>query len=228
VFAPLLALQRRYWLHRCAGSALASYLASPLPARTRSWRDCSFLALDIESTGLLPGRDEIVSIGWVVIEHGSVLASSAEHHLVRGSRTVGSSAGIHGLRDCDREQGEELAGVCAQLLAVLRGRVLLAHHAVLDLALLDRACRALYGAPLCCPAVDTLRIEQRRLALRQHTAQPGDLRLDACRRRYGLPEYPAHDALGDAFAVAELLLAQASHAGGARAPSLGRLLALSR
>jgi DNA polymerase III subunit epsilon len=76
--------------------------------------------------------------------------------------------------------------------------------------------------------VDTLRIEQRRLALRQHAPQSGELRLEACRRRYGLPDYPAHDALVDAVAAAELLLAQASHAGGERGLTLGQLLALSR
>lgn len=35
----------------------------------------------------------------------------------------------------------------------------------------------------------------------------GDLTLAGCRVRYGLPDYPAHNALVDALATAELLLA---------------------
>ena len=39
-------------------------------------------------------------------------------------------------------------------------------------------------------------------------ASPSCLRLDACRRRHGLPRYAAHRATTDAVACAELFLAQ--------------------
>jgi DNA polymerase-3 subunit epsilon len=39
------------------------------------------------------------------------------------------------------------------------------------------------------------------------------LRLAECRSRYNLPAYPAHNALMDALAAAELLLAQLDHKG---------------
>ena len=53
---------------------------------------------------------------------------------------------------------------------------------------------------------------------------PGSLRLHSCRQRYGLPHYPAHDALTDAVATAELLLAWAAHAGGRQEVRLGDCL----
>ena len=52
----------------------------------------------------------------------------------------------------------------------------------------------------------------------------GDLRLQACRDRYNLPPYPAHNALIDALATAELLVAHASHRSGRKEFTLSRLL----
>ena len=82
-----------------------------------------------------------------------------------------------------------------------------------DLAFQDRATRSLYGAPLLLPVADTMAIEHRQLKRRDTAIRAGDLRLQACRARHNLPAYPAHNALSDALATAELLLAQL--AGGA-------------
>jgi DNA polymerase-3 subunit epsilon len=68
--------------------------------------------------------------------------------------------------------------------------------------------------PILAPVVDTLLLEQRRLLRANKGIKSGDLRLHYCRQRYGLPDYPAHDALTDALATAELLSAWAIHAGG--------------
>ena len=104
-----------------------------------------------------------------------------------------------------------------------RGRVLVFHNAVLDNAYLNRLSRTLYGAPLCLPTVCTLQLERRRLHRRDRAIKPGDLRLAACRARYGLPPYPSHNALWDALATAELLLAQAGRASGGKPLSLREL-----
>jgi DNA polymerase-3 subunit epsilon len=54
---------------------------------------------------------------------------------------------------------------------------------------------------------------------------PGSLRLDAARRRFGLPRYAAHRAATDAVATAELLLAQVAELGSrlGREPTLADL-----
>jgi DNA polymerase-3 subunit epsilon len=52
-----------------------------------------------------------------------------------------------------------------------------------------------------------MKIEKRRY--RTQEAQIG-YRLAQCRQHYGLPDTPQHDALADARATAELLLAQLS------------------
>ena len=65
-----------------------------------------------------------------------------------------------------------------------------------------------FQCPLLFPYVDTMAIEKRRLHLQGKTK---GLRLSQCRERYGLGSGSQHNALADAQATAELLLAQASH-----------------
>lgn len=161
--------------------------------------DASFIALDLETTGLDPATDHVVSIGWVPIERQEIVLADATHLLVRPPGPIGASATIHGLTDADVASAPTLDDVLPDLVDALSGRVLVAHHAPLDIGFLR-------AAGVTTPYVDTLALEQR-----LHTGRdlpPGALRLDAVRRRYGLPAYAAHSALTDALAAAELLLAQ--------------------
>ena len=210
---------RRRAAARKAQEPLRSLLLNPPPA-WHDWRRGRYLVLDIESTGLDTARDQIVSIGWVIIEGRALHLRHARHELVAGAAGVGQSATIHQITDQTRAGGRPLRAVLDELLPLLAEHLLVLHHAPLDRGLLSAACRRLYGAPLLLPCIDTLYAERLRLGRQgRHPAQ-GDLRLGACRVRYGLPDYPAHDALTDALATAELFLAQATHhSGGLRVPT---------
>jgi len=203
-----LALRRLPYLKRVKGSVLAQCWQAPLQYTSNDWRRCSFLACDAEMSSLEVEQGELLSLGWVAIDAGSVPLATAEHHLLRPHNSVGQSATIHQLRDCEFDEALEPQAVAERFLAAAAGRVLVFHNANLDLAFLDRACRQLYGAPLLLPYVDTLQLEHRALLRRDIAIKSGDLRLQACRSRYNLPDYPAHNALVDAVATAELLLAQ--------------------
>ena len=80
------------------------------------------------------------------------------------------------------------------------------------------------ATPTTMPAVDTMLLEQVQLRRREQPIRTGDLRLQACRDRYNLPAYPAHNALMDALATAELLLAQAGHRSRGKSYAVGQLL----
>jgi DNA polymerase-3 subunit epsilon len=63
------------------------------------------------------------------------------------------------------------------------------------------------------PVVDTLAIEKKKILQQQTHVTPDELRLAECHSRYNLHAYPAHNALIDALASAELLLAQINRKG---------------
>jgi DNA polymerase-3 subunit epsilon len=121
---------------------------------------------------------------------------------------VGESATVHRLTDDAVAEAPTLVGVLPDLLTALQGRVLLAHHAPIELGFLKRAAQQAYDTRLPLTAVDTMAL-QHQLVLGQHgEIRPGSLRLDDARRHFGLPRYLAHRALIDAVATGELLLAQ--------------------
>lgn len=177
------------------------------------WRDVEFLAVDLETSSLNASEGEILSIGWVLIQNGRIRLNSARHILLENNKGVGDSATIHNMRDCELEQGIKPGQALAELVSTAANRVLVFHHAGLDLAYLNRLSQACYQAPLLMPAVDTMVLEYRKLTRRHITIKDGDLRLSACRNRYHLPDYPAHNAVVDALATAELLLAQIAEKG---------------
>ncbi len=195
---PLLA---RY-LEACAGLAIERIDNTPL------------IAVDLELTGRDVNQDRIVAIGWVELDSGRIRIGSGRHLLVRPppgtQRGVGRSALIHELRDSDIAAGVAIETALQALFAAAQGRVWVFHHAALDTAFLRQA--GLHWAGVAPPfvALDTLRIEYRLRRYRESPVGAGDLQLGKIRSRYGLPRYAAHNALSDALACAELLLAIAA------------------
>ena len=178
--------------------------------------DVSFAAVDLEMTGLNPAFDQILSIGIVPIRHNQLILSEAEHKLVQIDGSVGQSATIHGILDVHLERAIAVEEMMQWFLKVTMGKVLVAHHAPLDLAFLQTALAQMSHEKVKLMAVDTLALEKKRL-LRQHEVlKEGSLRLGASRARYGLPVYAAHNALIDALACGELLLAQIAAMGDAK------------
>jgi DNA polymerase-3 subunit epsilon len=204
-----LSLQRWRW-RRLADPALRRFWDAPLPASNRDWRQTGFLVCDAEMSSLDPDQGELLSLGWVAVDSGAIALATARHVVIRAEESVGQSATVHRLRDCEVADGVEPAQAMDLLLEAARGRVLVFHNATLDLAYLDRLCRRLHGAPLLQPHLCTLQLEQRRLVRREQPIRQGELTLAGCRARYRLPAYQAHNALGDALATAELLLAHFS------------------
>jgi DNA polymerase-3 subunit epsilon len=188
---------------------LRALAAAPAPADATPVSRAELLALDVETTGLDPTSDHLLALGWVPVVGRRVMLAEARELRVRPPEgvDVGASATLHRLTDDTVSDAAPLSEALPPLLEALHGRVLLAHHASLEVEFVTAAARTSYGARPPLTAVDTLAL-QHRLQADEHGEVAGSLRLDAARRVYGLPRYAAHDALTDAVAAAELFLAQ--------------------
>lgn len=204
--------QRRHKaLRRAAPGPLRDYLAQPLPDVSTPVADARLLAVDIETTGLDPRSDRVLSIGWLPVDGSRVVLGGAGRAVVRDDDAsgVGQSATVHGLTDDRLADGIPLEEAVGHVLTALTGRVLLAHFARIEKDFLGAACERLWGAELPCVVIDTFELERRHLTRGWGDEVPaGALRLWAARERRGLPSYRAHEALTDALACAELYLAQ--------------------
>jgi len=74
------------------------------------------------------------------------------------------------------------------------------------------------------PVVGTLLQEEALLRRHGRIIEPGALRLQDCRSRYNLLHFHGHNALLDALATAELLIAMAAHRSAGETFSLSELL----
>ncbi len=179
----------------------------------RAWSDWEYIVLDIETSGLDAKQDHIVSLGWVCIKQGVIDLDSARH-LVLDTDEVGENVGIHMITDADIQQyGKKQESALRYLRHFLRGRILVVHHAPLEISFLKAAWQKHLLPSYGLTWLDTLMLEKAKANRAQQPIQDGGFRLNHCRERYSLPDYQGHDALTDALATAELLLAQIAYQG---------------
>ena len=200
--------QRKRALAKASHPVMQEYLSVPLPHRDTLGNVLELVSLDLETTGLDPRKDSLLSFGLVNIWHHGIQLKTAWHEIVRIEHDIPeSSAVIHHITDDLAAEGKPLEILLPKLLQRLAGKVMLVHYANIEQKFLDAACRELYGSPFVIQTIDTLNLAQRLLSKRNHSTQSGDLRLFNLRPIFGLPMYKAHNALYDALATAELFLA---------------------
>ncbi|MCK7460547.1 3'-5' exonuclease [Idiomarina aminovorans] len=175
------------------------------------WQSLRYVALDIESTGLIPKKHQILSIAWMTINPPVMHYGNAQYHVFAHGQELelGQSPTIHGLTEQDFLNSSEPKQTFVMLSRALNDAVLVCHHKGMDWRFLKHI-EAQYGIPFKPLAIfDTLAFEKNKLERNPHQPiQAGQLTLSACRKRYNLPNYHAHHALTDTVACAELFLAQ--------------------
>lgn len=203
---------------------MSAFLSAPAIDDNALASEQNYLALDLEMSGLDPDKDCIVSVGMVPIRNRQIIMQQAAHYYVSAeSANLDDSAAIHNIRHVELElEGIALEAAMGHVLNALQNHVLVLHHKPLDHAFLNRACQQLYGVDLLTPIIDTLALERKRHRYRD--TAPKEFRLQACRNRYSLPAYLAHNAASDALATAELWLAQLDTADDERTTKLKRFL----
>lgn len=227
-----MSLLQRYRLSRarraCSLSLQRPLLEQPLPSTRSRVAEQELVALDFETTGLDAQRDHVIAAGWVMIRGDRIVMASAREVRVRSGdgNGVGQSAVIHGILDSDLDDAGGTEAMIEQLLPELAGRAIVAHAASIERRFLAALLRRMGGVPLPNPFIDTMALE--RHLVEGHGGRlrelHGDLTLEACRLRRGLPEHQRHSAAADAIACAELFLAQVAQLGGADGVRLRDLL----
>ena len=193
------------------------YQAGMVPDTT-AIKDVPLLALDIETTGLDPASNGIVSIGMVPFDLQTIFSSQARQWLVKPRFVLNDeSVKLHRITHSEIAAAPDLTDILPQLLQQLAGKVAVVHYQGIERPFLHAAIKARLGAGVLFPLIDTMQLEarlhrQKPLSLWQKLRgqQPVSIRLADSRLRYGLPTYRPHHAVTDALACAELLQAQLS------------------
>lgn len=178
-------------------------LSEPAEFDERSLRQQRFVVLDLETSGLNMRRDQVLSIGAVVIENGGIdLSRQFECTLQREGHRASASTLIHGIAPSEIANGVEPAEALLSFMEFVGDSPLLAFHAEFDQRMLARALKQSLGyrlrhaffdvaeiAPLVCPQ-----------------AKLNHAGLDDWTQHFGLQVQQRHHASADALATAELAL----------------------
>lgn len=200
---------------------LRAFYAAGAVAGDTPLAEVPMVAIDVETTGLDPARDEIVSIGLLPMTLERIASSASRYWVVRPRIELNAeSVVIHAITHVQIEAAPDFGAVIDDLLVALAGRVVVVHCRDIERSFLDRALAARIGEGIEFPVIDTMDLEARI----HRAARPGffarlfgkrpvpvSIRLADSRTRYHLPRYRAHHALTDALATAELLQAQVAH-----------------
>ncbi|AOE62625.1 3'-5' exonuclease [Pseudomonas corrugata] len=178
-------------------------LSPPSPLDERSLREQRWVVVDLETTGLNLNKDQVLSIGAVVIEDGAIdFSQQFERTLQCEKQKLGPSVLIHGLAPSAIAAGSDPAEALLAFMEFVGDSPLLAFHAPFDAHMLGRALKDHLGyrlqhtfldvadlAPMLCPQA----------ALRKAS-------LDDWIDAFKLQVVDRHNASADALATAELAL----------------------
>lgn len=184
----------RWWMRRRHGDGEWSGLFAPAPAG-------EWVSLDLETTGIDPARDHILSLAAVPVRDGRVCLSECFERRVHTARAFGiESIRHHRITPDEASTGEQVTDVVREFLHWLGGRRLLGYNLGFDLDMLAPHVHALTGFELPNPQVDladAVAAAQRR----QRPDAPVNLDLVHIAGRLGVPMICRHTALGDATTV---------------------------
>jgi len=186
-----------------------AHLPKPAPLGVCSLREQRWVVLDLETSGLNPSRDQVLSIGAVAIEDGAIdFSQQFERTLHRPTQKTNASVLIHGLGPSALAAGCDPAEALLDLLEFIGASPVLAFHAPFDQRMLARALKQSLG----------YRLQQHFLDVAELAPM---LNPDTVLREAGLDDWVArfdlhieerHHASADAQVTAELALILLSQA----------------
>lgn len=209
------------------GGALAHRLSAwqrrPRPPRGRAHSAGRYVVMDCETSGLDLNRDRLISLGAVAIGGGRItLAETYAAVLKQPEASADANILIHGIGGEAQRAGADPAEALIGFLEFAGRDPLIAFRAEFDRPTLTRACREVLGVE---PKLVWIDLAWLLPALYRGTACDS---LDDWLAHAGIPPAARHDALGDAFATAQLALVALDAADRAGMRTSGDLVAMQK
>jgi DNA polymerase-3 subunit epsilon len=159
------------------------------------------VAVDLETTGLIPGHDRIVEIGAVAFSPAGGVESEFAELVNPGTPIPRAASQVSGITDDMVSDRPTVAGVLPSFLAFLGDAVPVAHNAAFDVGFLAADAARLGLAAPSTPVIDTRALARAVFPGRRSYA------LEALCREIGLAAGSAHRGLADAHSCRMLFLA---------------------
>ena len=165
-----------------------------------------YIVFDTETTGLNPKKDEILSIGAVIIKDNKILTSQTFEIYIKNSKKINSkSIEIHGIRACDLQNATDAQKAIKEFLYFIGSRPLIGYYLEFDVAMINKYVKPMLGITLPNKMIEVSEIyfEKQISLIPQGNI---DLRFDTILKKYDIPNMGVHNAVNDAIMTAMIYL----------------------
>jgi len=194
---------------------LSAWARRPRPSDVRRHAEVRYVVMDSETSGLDLARDHLIALGAIAIERGRVALGDAFAAVLRqDAASAHANILIHGIGGTAQRGGREPPEALIAFLEYAGKDPLVAWRADFDRTVLVRACREILGID---PRLVFIDLAWLLPALFRGTSCDS---LDDWLAHFGIDAGARHDAVGDAWATAQLALVAFDAAGraGMRTP----------
>jgi len=165
-----------------------------------------YVCFDCETTGLNPKKDEIISIGAIIIKNNKILHSKKFERFVKTERSLSAeSIKIHHIRECDIENALNIDDVIYEFLDFVGNRPLVGYYLEFDCAMVNKYIKPKIGIKLPNKQYEVSKIYFDEMIKKTPGANI-DLRFDIIMDRLNLPRLGKHDAINDVIMTAMIFL----------------------
>lgn len=199
--------QIRQWIERRRagprGNISPENTPNPKTPGDQLLSECRLIVLDLETTGLHANKDEVIAVGAVAINGGTIdLSDQFDLILRRPELDITKTVLIHGIGPEALTQGHETEDALRFLLEWMNGDPVLAYHSAFDQKFLEKTLKAELGYARNHTWMDVADLLPAVFPDAFNTRKG----LDQWADFFGLEVSARHHAASDALATAELTL----------------------
>lgn len=166
-------------------------------------RQKDFAAIDIESDGLNPKKNHILSIGGVKIIDGKIDVAESIELFVEQKFINNKTVQIHGITKNITKNKINEKEMLLKTVEFLGDAVIIGHNVNFDIAIINRALKKHYGMKLKNSWIDTINLFHR--INPKHKSHPS-LTLDDLCDEFNISKSDRHTSAGDSFITAIIFL----------------------
>ncbi|MDF9831966.1 DNA polymerase-3 subunit epsilon [Ereboglobus sp. PH5-5] len=201
----------KFWKRPPSNPVVAAYreATSPRPSRKTPVADARFVILDCETSGFDIQANRILSLAIAEVGKGRLsIAKSRSWTVFQEDAPINKAVAIHGILPSQTAGGQPEAEVLLEFLPRIHDAILVGHHILFDIAMLNASLERHYRAALRNPTLDTAAFAMTSIEAFAKTAYPGqhEPSLEEVCAQCKIAPLERHTAEGDTFTTAQIFL----------------------
>ncbi|MEA2049423.1 MAG: 3'-5' exonuclease [Campylobacterota bacterium] len=165
-----------------------------------------YVCFDCETTGLDTKKDEIISIGAIIIKNNKILHSKKFERFVKTTKPLTKeNITIHHIRQCDIKNAHNIDDVIVEFINFVGNRPLVGYYLEFDVAMINRYLKPQFGIKLPNKQFEVSGLYYD-MMIKKYPNGNIDLRFDTIMNKLSLPRLAKHDAINDVIMTAMIFV----------------------